>query len=321
MSLLEIKNLSTFYNTKIGYNQALEGLSLELNAGEILGLIGESGCGKSTAAFSFMRMIQYPGEIVGGTVHIDGKELLGMDENHFRKVLWKEIAMIPQSAMNALDPSYTVGNQILEAVLLHCPKMTRHQGRHRVEELLSMVGMDPKWYNAYPHKLSGGMKQRVIIAMALSCNPKIIISDEATTGLDVLIEAQILALLVKFKNELGLGIVLISHDLHMITSICDRIGIMYAGHLVEIADAEEIKNTPCHPYTRALFASQIDVSDFNRRVNSIEGSVPRLVNPANQCRFYSRCKQRMEVCRDNPPPALKQVRDGHSVACYLDVIK
>jgi len=318
MTVLEVLNLSTYYDTKIGYNEALQGLSFELQSGEMFGLIGESGCGKSTAGFSIMNMIEYPGKIISGDVKLSDKNLLKIDRNELRHILWKEIAMIPQSAMNSLNPSYKVGNQVLEVVKIHFPELTKAEGKDKVEKLLTSVGIDSKWYNAYPHKLSGGMKQRIIIAMALACNPKVIISDESTTGLDVLIEAQIIALIKKLKDENGLGIIIISHDLHMVTSACDRIGIMYAGNLVELANTAEIKNNPKHPYTKALFASQVDINNFDKKVESIDGVVPKLINPENRCRFYSRCTKKIEKCQGIPPRLIK-INDKHEVACYLEV--
>lgn len=318
MNILEVRDLSTYYDTKSGYNEALQGISLNLKSGEILGLIGESGCGKSTAAFSIMNMIEYPGKIMSGDVKLSDINLLKISRSELRNILWKEISMIPQSAMNSLNPSYKIGSQILEVVKIHFPELSKNEGKEKVEKLLVSVGIDPKWYNAYPHKLSGGMKQRVIIAMALACNPKVIISDESTTGLDVLIEAQIISLLKKLKDENGLGIIIISHDLHMVTSVCDRIGIMYAGNLVEIASTYEIQNNPRHPYTKALFSSQIDVGDFNKKVESIEGIVPKLINPEDRCRFYSRCTKKIKTC-DGISPELVEISDGHEVACYLEV--
>lgn len=318
MSLMKVDNLTTYYKTREGHVQALESLSFELNRGEILGLIGESGCGKSTAGFSFMKMIQQPGEIIKGSVQLDGVDLLALDNKAHRKMLWNEIAMIPQSAMNALDPCYRIGDQIIETIKLHSPKMSWNDMLKKTKGLLAEVGLDSKILTAYPHKLSGGMKQRVVIAMALSCDPKVLISDEATTGLDVLIEAQILAILRKLKKERDLGIIIISHDLNIITTLCDRIGIMYAGFLVEIGTADEIKNNAKHPYTKALFSSQIDGNDFDKRVESIEGIVPRAINPDNICRFYSRCPNASPLCSGLPPKMIA-ISPTHSVACFTEV--
>lgn len=318
MDILKVKGLSTYYYTKSGYNEALHNISFNLRAGEILGLIGESGCGKSTAGLSIMNMIEYPGKIINGDVILSDKSLLKMSKNELRQVLWSEIAMIPQSAMNSLNPSYNVGDQIHEVIRIHFPELSKEEGKKRVKDLLASVGIDSKWYTAYPHKLSGGMKQRIIIAMALACNPKVIISDESTTGLDVLIEAQIISLLKKLKDENDLGIIIISHDLNMVTSICDRIGIMYAGSLVEIASTTQIKYHAAHPYTKALFSSQVDINAFDKKVESIEGVVPRLINPEDKCRFYSRCTKKIEICK-GPCPQLKKINEGHEVACYLEV--
>lgn len=315
MSILKVSHLSTYYTTRAGDNQALEDFSIELRQGEMLGLIGESGCGKSTAGYSILNEIQFPGKIVSGCVELDGVDIMKLSPEEHRKVLWKDIAMIPQSAMNALNPVYKIGHQIVEAILLHFPEMSKADAEAKTRALLRQVGMDEKWFNAYPHKLSGGMKQRAIIAMALSCDPKVIISDESTTGLDVLIQAQILQLLKQLQKERQLTIIVISHDLHMVLSICDRIGVMYAGKLVELAESEEIARNQLHPYTRALFASKIDVEDFDRTVESIDGVVPKLINPEDRCRFYNRCTAR-DGCCQGPSPAMQEVSPGHFVSCY-----
>ena len=315
MSVLKVSHVSTYYSTRAGDNQALEDFSIELRQGEMLGLIGESGCGKSTAGYSILNEIQFPGKIVSGSVELDGVDIMKLSPEEHRKVLWKDIAMIPQSAMNSLNPVYKIGPQIVEAILLHDPEMSKAEAENKTRRLLQQVGMDEKWFNAYPHKLSGGMKQRAIIAMALSCDPKVIISDESTTGLDVLIQAQILQLLKQLQKERQLTIIVISHDLHMVMSICDRIGVMYAGRLVELGTTEEIQRCQLHPYSRALFASKIDVEDFDRTVESIDGVVPKLIDPPDHCRFYNRCTCREECCLQ-PSPDMVEAEPGHFVACY-----
>lgn len=315
MSILKVSHLSTYYSTRAGDNQALEDFSIELRQGEMLGLIGESGCGKSTAGYSILNEIQFPGKIVGGSVELDGVDIMKLPPEEHRKVLWKDIAMIPQSAMNALNPVYKIGKQIVETIRLHFPDMSKADAESKARGLLRQVGMDEKWFNAYPHKLSGGMKQRAIIAMALSCDPKVIISDESTTGLDVLIQAQILQLLKQLQKERELTIIVVSHDLHMVMSICDRIGVMYAGYLVELATTEELQRCQLHPYSQALFSSKIDVEDFDRTVESIDGVVPKLINPPEHCRFYNRCACREECCLQ-PAPAMVEAEPGHFVACY-----
>ena len=316
MESLVVKDLKTYYHTYKGYNHAVDGVSFSLQKGEIFGLIGESGCGKSTIGNSLMKMIHFPGEIVGGSVMLGENDLVQKSGAELRKLLWKEIAMVPQSAMNAMNPCHKVGKQIMEAIELHMPELSKQQIRERMEELLVSVGLNKKWADAFPHKLSGGMKQRAIIAMALACNPKVIISDEATTGLDVLIEAQILALYRKLAEELDISIIIISHDLHMVSSVCDRIGIMYGGHLVETLNSSDIHEAH-HPYTKALFASQVDASDFDRRVEPIGGYVPKLVDPEDQCRFFSRCMEQCEKCSGSAP-VLKDVAPNHKVACWRE---
>ncbi|MCE5235115.1 MAG: ABC transporter ATP-binding protein [Clostridiaceae bacterium] len=318
MSLLKVENLTTYYETRAGDNQALEEFCIDLNNGETLGLIGESGCGKSTAGFSILNMVQPPGKIIAGKVMLGGRDIMNLPPEQHRKVLWREIAMIPQSSMNSLNPVHKIGKQIVEAILLHNPKTTKEQAKQKAMELLCQVGLDEKWFDAYPHKLSGGMKQRVIIAMALSCDPSVLISDESTTGLDVLIQAQILALLKRLQKERDLSLIMISHDLHMISSVCTRIGVMYAGYLVEAAPTKELVKNPYHPYTKALFASNIDLKDFGGQVESIEGVVPKLIHPENRCRFYNRCHNKTERCEGCPPP-LRDIGAGHYVACYREV--
>lgn len=315
MSILKVNHMSTYYSTRAGENQALEDFSIELQRGEMLGLIGESGCGKSTAGYSILNEIQYPGKIVSGSVELDGVDILKLSPEEHRKVLWKDIAMIPQSAMNALNPVYRIGPQIVEAIRLHYPEMSKADAEAKARGLLRQVGMDEKWFNAYPHKLSGGMKQRAIIAMALSCDPKLIISDESTTGLDVLIQAQILQLLKQLQKQRQLTIVIISHDLHMVMSICDRIGVMYAGRLVELGTTEAIQTCQYHPYAKALFRSKIDIDNFDSTVESIDGVVPKLINPPEYCRFYNRCTCCDQECLQ-PSPPMTEVEPGHFVACY-----
>ncbi|WP_432664539.1 ABC transporter ATP-binding protein [Wukongibacter baidiensis] len=313
---LEVENLQTFYNTKEGQVKAVDGVSFKLMKGEMLGLIGESGCGKSTVALSLLNVIQPPGKVVGGRVKIDDKDLIKLKEKEIMKIRWKDIALIPQSAMNALNPVYKIGKQIKEAILRH-ENISNKEAIEKTKQLLQSVGIDEKWYDSYPHKLSGGMKQRVIIAMALACDPKVIISDESTTGLDVLIQAQILGLLKNLQRDRGLSIILISHDLLMVTSICERIGIMYAGKLVEIGSTEEIMNNPRHPYTKALLNSQIQLEDYDKKCKPIPGFVPSLVSPPQQCRFYTRCDHCMEECRVSEP-YYTEVSENHLVACFLE---
>lgn len=316
MSVLSVKNLRTSYRTPDGSALALDDFCLDLEKGEMLGLIGESGCGKTTAGYSILRAIKYPGIMENGSIFLDSVNLATLNQEQLRRHLWKDIAMIPQCAMNALDPSYTVGAQISEAIQTHEPKATHIEINSRIEKLLRSVGLNSNWASAFPHKLSGGMKQRVVIAMALACDPKVIIADESTTGLDVLVQAQIIALLKKIQKERDLGIILISHDLPMVVGICDRIGIMYAGSLVEIGSMEEIERNPLHPYTSALFDSQITLEDIHSVVRPIEGNVPSLVGANPGCRFRERCRRAMKICAIEKP-LLKDVGGTHKCACHL----
>ncbi|HWO76003.1 MAG TPA: ABC transporter ATP-binding protein [Bacillus sp. (in: firmicutes)] len=314
-TLLSVENLSTYFKTEKGISKAVENVSFLVNEGEMLGLIGESGCGKTTVAQSILRLIEYPGKVVSGSVYLAGKELLKASETEMRKLRWKEISVIPQSAMNALNPIYTIGDQIIEAILLH-EDVSRKEALIRTKELLQMVGIDGDRWKSYPHEFSGGMKQRVAIAMALACKPKLIISDESTTGLDVLTQAQIIALLKNLQKKMNLSVILISHDLPMVTAVCDRIAIMYAGKIVEWASTEQLIKGANHPYSKALLNATPDLNDIDREVTSIPGTVPNLVNPPQGCRFQSRCPLAVDRC-SMESPELTEIKPGHFSACLL----
>lgn len=313
---LQVDNLCTYYEIAEGQVKAVDGVSFKLIEGEMLGLIGESGCGKSTIGLSLMNLVQFPGKVVDGSVKLEGKDLLKLNQKEMQKTRWKDIALIPQSAMNALNPVYKIGDQIKEAIMWH-ENISSSNAIEKTKQLLRSVGIDDKWYHSYPHKLSGGMKQRVIIAMALACDPKVIISDESTTGLDVLIQAQILGLLKDLQMKRGLSIILISHDLLMVTSICERIGIMYAGKLVELGTTEEVTKNPRHPYTKALLNSQILLEDHSKKCEPIPGFVPNLLSPPKQCRFYPRCKTPLDKCKHSEPKQI-EINENHLVACFLE---
>lgn len=316
-TVLSIENLSTFFKTDNGIARAVEDVSFSIKEGEMLGLIGESGCGKTTVAQSILRLIEYPGKVVSGNVYLNGKNLLKSTDEELHSIRWKEISVIPQSAMNALNPVYTVGDQIIEAILLH-EKVSKADAIKRTKTLLELVGIDGERWKSYPHEFSGGMKQRVAIAMALACNPKLVISDESTTGLDVLTQAQVIALIKNLQKKMNLSVILISHDLPMVTAICDKIAIMYAGKLVEWASTEEIVNNPRHPYSKALLNATPNISDPNQEVVSIPGSVPNLVNIPKCCRFHTRCPFVMDRCREESPE-FREVSPGHYTACFLEV--
>ncbi|MDF0727646.1 ABC transporter ATP-binding protein [Cytobacillus sp. S13-E01] len=315
-TVLSVENLSTFFKTDKGIAKAVENVSFSINKGEMLGLIGESGCGKTTVAQSILRLIEYPGKVVSGKVLLNGKDLLKASESELYSLRWKEISVIPQSAMNALNPIYTIGDQIIEAIQLH-ENVTKKEAIERTKTMLELVGIDGDRWKSYPHEFSGGMKQRVAIAMALSCNPKLVISDESTTGLDVLTQAQVIALIKDLQKKMNTSVIIISHDLPMVTAICDRIAIMYAGKIVEWATTEEIVNNPKHPYSQALLKATPDLAEPDREVISIPGSVPNLINFPTCCRFHTRCPFAFDRCRQESPE-LKEVKPGHYTACFLE---
>jgi peptide/nickel transport system ATP-binding protein len=315
-TVLSVENLSTFFKTDKGIAKAVENVSFSVEEGEMLGLIGESGCGKTTVAQSILRLIEYPGKVVAGSVQLNGKNLLKASDSELTSLRWREISVIPQSAMNALNPVYTIGDQIIEAILLH-EKVGKSEAIERTKNLLELVGIAGDRWKSYPHEFSGGMKQRVAIAMALACNPKLVISDESTTGLDVLTQAQVIALIKNLQKKMNLSVILISHDLPMVTAICDKIAIMYAGKLVEWATTEEVLKNPRHPYSKALLNATPDLSNPEREVISIPGSVPNLVNIPACCRFHTRCPYTFDRCRKETPE-FKEVNPGHFTACFLE---
>ena len=315
-TVLSVKNLSTYFKTDKGIAKAVENVSFTIDEGEMLGLIGESGCGKTTVAQSILRLIEYPGKVISGSVHLNGKDLLRASESELYSLRWKEVSVIPQSAMNALNPIFTVGDQIMEAILLH-ENVNRREALDRTKTLLELVGIDGERWKSYPHEFSGGMKQRVAIAMALACNPKLVISDESTTGLDVLTQAQVIALIKDLQKKMNLSVILISHDLPMVTAICDKIAIMYAGRIVEWATTKDIMKNARHPYSQALLNATPDLSEPEKELVSIPGSVPNLVNFPTSCRFHTRCPYAFEKCRKENPE-LKEVKPGHFTACFLE---
>jgi peptide/nickel transport system ATP-binding protein len=315
-AVLTVENLSTFFKTEKGIARAVENVSFSVEEGEMLGLIGESGCGKTTVAQSILRLIEFPGKVVAGSVHLNGRDLLKASDSELDSLRWKDLSVIPQSAMNALNPVYTIGDQIMEAILLH-ERVSKREALARTKTLLELVGIDGDRWKSYPHEFSGGMKQRVAIAMSLACSPKLVISDESTTGLDVLTQAQVIALIKNLQRKMDLSVILISHDLPMVTAICDKIAIMYAGKIVELASTEDILNDTRHPYSKALLQATPDLSDPDREVISIPGSVPNLVNIPQCCRFHTRCAFAFDRCRKETPE-FREVKTGHFSACFLE---
>lgn len=316
--LLEISNLKTYFFSDNGHVPAVNGVDLYINKGETLGVVGESGCGKSVTSLSIMRLLtDTPGKVVDGSILFEGRDLLSFSENEIRKVRGNEIAMIFQEPMTSLNPVYKIGQQIGEAVQLHL-KYDKKQAREHVIKMLKLVGIPraEEIIDEFPYQLSGGMRQRIMIAMAMSCDPTLLIADEPTTALDVTIQAQILELMKKLKEEKGTAIMLVTHDLGVVAEMCDRVVVMYAGKVVEEADVLEIFENPKHPYTKGLLNSVPKLGRKTNRLESIPGNVPTPANMPQGCKFAPRCSQVMDICKVQDPDLL-QIADGHQCRCFL----
>ncbi len=313
--ILEVNDLTMHYTVKEGEVMAVDDVSFALGRGEALGLVGESGCGKTSVAMSLIRLLADNAEIQKGSIVLDGVDLVPLVEEEMRTHRWADISMVFQGAMNAWNPVYKVGDQIWEAMQTHFPLMTESEARERIAELFRLVGLNPAMMDRYPHEFSGGMRQRAIIAMALSCNPKVIIADEPTTALDVIVQDQILKELKKIQQELGMSIIYISHDVAVIAEVSDRIGVMYAGKLVELGPTDEVFPRPRHPYAYLLLASTPSVKGPRRKLAPLEGEPPNLLHPPAGCRFHPRCPFATEVCATDEPP-YTEVDEGHIVACW-----
>jgi oligopeptide/dipeptide ABC transporter ATP-binding protein len=314
--LLEIGGLSVHFFTEEGVVRAVENVSFEIHPGEILSLVGESGCGKSVTGLSILRLIATPpGRIVSGKILFNGMGLLQLEEKEMERVRGNEIAMIFQEPMTSLNPVFTIGNQIMEAILLH-QDVDRTEARRRAIEMLDRVKIpSPETrIDAYPHQLSGGMRQRAMIAMALSCQPKLLIADEPTTALDVTIQAQILQLLKEIRREMGMAVMLITHDLGVVSEIADRVAVMYAGRIVEVAPIETIFGQMRHPYTKGLLDSIPKLEERKSRLNAISGQVPNPMDLPVGCKFHPRCYLMIEECKKEEPPLL-QVNGDHYSRC------
>ncbi len=316
--LLEIKDERLSFFTPAGEVKALNGVSFSMEEGEVLGIVGESGSGKSVTAYSIMGLTAYPGKLVGGTVRFNGHEIEKMTEKEFRKIRGNEVSIIFQDPMTSLNPVYTIGNQIVEVILLHTNK-TKKEAYERARELLELVGINEptKRLKQYPHELSGGMRQRVMIAIALACEPKLLIADEPTTALDVTIQAQILELMQELRKKLGMSIIMITHDLGVVASMCEKIAVMYAGHIVEYGTADEIFYNPSHEYTKGLIKSipKLNTEKIERLV-PIEGQPVDLLNPPAGCPFAPRCSECMKICLNKMPPKT-ELSDTHYSYCWL----
>ena len=319
-NLLEVKDLEVTFFTYAGEVKAVRKISYSLKPGEVMGIVGESGSGKSVSSFGLLKMIPEPGKVIGGTITFDGKEITSLSEKEMLDIRGKDVSMIFQDPMTSLNPVYTVGDQIDEALKKHTD-LNKEQRKARIIELFELVGINQpeKRMNQYPFEFSGGMRQRVMIAMALSCNPKLLIADEPTTALDVTIQAQILELMKELKEKINMAVVFITHDLGVVSEICDRISVMYAGVIIESGTSDQIFYNPKHPYTWGLLASVPKINaDEHERLIPIEGNPVDLINPPAGCPFAPRCKYCMKACLTKMPPACT-VEEDHVVSCWLPV--
>jgi oligopeptide/dipeptide ABC transporter ATP-binding protein len=314
-AVLEIKDLRVHYGTPTGDVIAVNGANLTVYEGETVGLVGESGCGKSTLAMAILRLVQPPGRIIGGQVKLQGVDLVSLNEVELRKVRWNQVALIPQGAMNSLNPVMRVRDQIEECIVTHQGARPARALKERVLKLLAMVGLPARVYDLYPHELSGGMKQRVCIAMSIALTPSLIIADEPTSALDVVVQRIVAQTLLDVKKHLGVSMILIGHDMGLMAQLVDRIVVMYAGNIVEIANVHDLFREPLHPYTQLLIASIPSIKE-RKPLQVTEGLTHDLRRPPPGCIFQLRCPHVMDVCRQTVPP-LRELRPQHFVACHL----
>ena len=317
--LVDIKDEYLSFFTPAGEVKALNGVSISLNEGEVLGVVGESGSGKSVTAYSLMGLTAHPGKLISGELNFNGHQVEKMSEKEMRKMRGNEVSIIFQDPMTSLNPVYTIGNKIEEVILLHTDK-DKAQAKERARELLELVGINEpdKRLKQYPHELSGGMRQRVMIAIALACEPKLLIADEPTTALDVTIQAQILELMMELKEKLGMAIILITHDLGVVANMCEKIAVMYAGHIVEYGTVDDIFYNPKHEYTKGLLKSipRLDATEHERLV-PIEGTPIDMLNPPKGCPFAPRCEKCMKICLREMPP-VTEFDDVHYTQCWMN---
>ena len=314
-ALLQIKDLEVQYATRAGLVKAVDRVDLEVRRGETLGLVGESGCGKSTLGFSILRLIREPGEIVGGQILFDGADLLQKTEQEMIDIRGKNIAMIFQDPMTCLNPLQRIDDHFIETVNIH-ERASAKEARQRAADLVDKLGIIASRLTDYPHQLSGGMRQRIMIGLALILNSDLIIADEPTTSLDVIVEAQILELMKGLKRDFNLTMILITHNMGIVAELADRIAVMYAGKLVEVAEAVPLYDRPLHPYTQGLLKSIPNISLEEQKLETMPGSPPDLIEPPTGCRFHPRCPYAMEKCSSVEPP-MKEIENGHRAACWL----
>ena len=315
-NILEVENLKMYYHTSKGLVKAINDISFKIKKGETLGIVGESGCGKTSLGTSLLRMPSIPGKYEGGKIILDNEDIIPLKEEYIRKnIRWAKISMVFQGAMNSLTPVYTIEKQMIETINRHID-MSKEDAIKLIEEYLGYVGLHADVAKRYPHELSGGMKQRVVIATALFLKPKLIILDEPTTALDVIVQAQIINLLKKLKKDFDLSFIFITHDLALEAEISDRVCVMYGGKILELASNEDIYKNAQHPYTKRLLAATPRLNKTVSKLEFIEGTPPDLLNPPTGCMFYDRCKERIDKCK-NEEPILKDIGNRHLCACHL----
>ena len=314
-TILEIKNLEMAYETNEGYVSAVDNVSFKIMQGETMGLVGESGCGKTSLGMCIMKLLPDNARITDGQIIFNGEDIVSKTEDEMRGIRWKGVSMIFQAAMNALNPVYKVGDQIIEAILAH-EDIKRDEARERVRDLYKLVGLSPERMENYPHEYSGGMRQRSIIAMALACDPKLIIADEPTTALDVIVQDEIIDEIVNIQKKLNMIMMYISHDISVIAETCDKIGVMYAGNFIEYAETFTLFDNPLHPYTRALMSSFPSIEGPKKELKPVPGEPPDLLSPPKGCRFYPRCSYAEAICEKEKPGLIESERD-HFLACHL----
>lgn len=304
-----------YYRTRKGFLRAVDDVSFDVNRGDTFGLVGESACGKTSVAFSIMNLLPDNGEIVGGQIRFDGKNLVGLSDDEMREIRWKKLSMIFQSAMNSLNPVLRIGDQLVDVVLAH-ENIPKKEAKDRVADFFEMVGLPRHRMNNYAHEFSGGMKQRAVIAMSLLCNPNLIIADEPTTALDVVIQDQILQVINDIQSKLNFAVIMISHNMSVVAETCNKIAVMYAGEIMELADSTSIFDDTRHPYTMVLIKAFPSIRGPLRKLVSVGGSPPSLLHPPPACRFEPRCPFAEEVCR-REKPALKETSHGHYSQCHF----
>jgi len=312
---LKVEKLRTYYFTRHGVVKAVDNVTFEIYKGETLGLVGESGCGKSTLGFSIIKLVPPPGRIVDGKIIFEGKNLVEASEDEMRKIRGKKIAMVFQDPMTSLNPLMRIGDHIVELILTH-EKVTKEKALEKAEKLLDELGISRERINDYPHQFSGGMRQRVMIGLALALNPDLVIADEPTTALDVIVEAQILNLMKKLKENYNLTLILITHNIGIVAEMADKIGVMYAGKLVEFSESLPLFENPLHPYTEALLEAVPNIKLSEQTLKWIPGSPPNLLNPIKGCRFAPRCKYAKRICSEKEPELI-EIEKGRFVACHL----